>query len=83
MNVGANPLRVLVVDDEPAILRFLRTELAAQGASATTTFAMRLVWEAQSEGEPAAWVTSAKRCFFPPDAVAPGGAAGNPRVEPL
>ena len=26
-----NPLRVLIVDDEPAILRFLRTGLAAQG----------------------------------------------------
>jgi two-component system KDP operon response regulator KdpE len=31
MTTGANPLRVLVVDDEPAILRFLRTGLAAQG----------------------------------------------------
>ena len=28
---GANPLRVLVVDDEPAILRFLRAGLSAQG----------------------------------------------------
>ena len=31
MTVGASPLRVLVVDDEPAILRFLRTGLATQG----------------------------------------------------
>ena len=31
MNVNANPLRVLVVDDEPAILRFLHAGLAAQG----------------------------------------------------
>jgi len=31
MTAGANPLRVLIVDDEPAILRFLRTGLAAQG----------------------------------------------------
>jgi two-component system, OmpR family, KDP operon response regulator KdpE len=31
MTAGANPLRVLVVDDEPAILRFLRTGLTAQG----------------------------------------------------
>lgn len=31
MTVGASPLRVLVVDDEPAILRFLRTGLTAQG----------------------------------------------------
>ena len=28
---NANPLRVLVVDDEPAILRFLRAGLSAQG----------------------------------------------------
>ena len=28
---GAGPLRILVVDDEPAILRFLRTGLSAQG----------------------------------------------------
>jgi two-component system KDP operon response regulator KdpE len=28
---GSNPLRILIVDDEPAILRFLRTGLAAQG----------------------------------------------------
>ncbi len=31
MTAMANPLRVLVVDDEPAILRFLRTGLSAQG----------------------------------------------------
>ena len=31
MTVNANPLRVLVVDDEPAILRFLRAGLTAQG----------------------------------------------------
>ena len=31
MTTGAGPLRVLIVDDEPAILRFLRTGLAAQG----------------------------------------------------
>ena len=29
--MNADPLRVLVVDDEPAILRFLRAGLAAQG----------------------------------------------------
>ena len=28
---GTGPLRILVVDDEPAILRFLRTGLSAQG----------------------------------------------------
>ena len=31
MTASANPLRVLVVDDEPAILRFLRAGLSAQG----------------------------------------------------
>lgn len=31
MSLGAGPLRVLVVDDEPAIRRFLRVGLAAQG----------------------------------------------------
>jgi two-component system, OmpR family, KDP operon response regulator KdpE len=28
---GSGPLRVLVVDDEPAILRFLRAGLGSQG----------------------------------------------------
>ncbi len=31
MTPGTGPLRILVVDDEPAILRFLRTGLGAQG----------------------------------------------------
>lgn len=31
MTTGAGPLRVLVVDDEPAILRFLRAGLTTQG----------------------------------------------------
>src|SRR4051812_29624167 len=31
MSAGAGPLRVLVVDDEPAIRRFLRAGLASQG----------------------------------------------------
>jgi two-component system, OmpR family, KDP operon response regulator KdpE len=31
MTAGANPLRVLIVDDEPAILRFLRAGLTNQG----------------------------------------------------
>jgi two-component system KDP operon response regulator KdpE len=31
MSAGATPLRVLVVDDEPAIRRFLRTSLRAEG----------------------------------------------------
>ena len=31
MTANGNPLRVLIVDDEPAILRFLRAGLSAQG----------------------------------------------------
>ena len=31
MTTGAGPLRVLVVDDEPAIRRFLRAGLSSQG----------------------------------------------------
>ncbi|MBV8870313.1 MAG: DNA-binding response regulator, partial [Acetobacteraceae bacterium] len=31
MTSGAAPLRVLVVDDEPAITRFLRAGLTSQG----------------------------------------------------
>ena len=31
MTVGTNPLRILVVDDEPAIRRFLRTGLDRAG----------------------------------------------------
>ena len=31
MSAGAGPLRVLVVDDEPAIRRFLRAGLSSQG----------------------------------------------------
>ena len=31
MTAGSGPLRVLVVDDEPAILRFLRAGLGSQG----------------------------------------------------
>jgi two-component system, OmpR family, KDP operon response regulator KdpE len=31
MGAGVNPLRVLVIDDEPAIRRFLRTSLRAEG----------------------------------------------------
>jgi two-component system KDP operon response regulator KdpE len=37
MTAGANPLRILIVDDEPAILRFLRAGLTAQGFIVTET----------------------------------------------
>ena len=42
MTVTANPLRVLVVDDEPAILRFLRTGLSAQGFTVAEADTARL-----------------------------------------
>ena len=47
-------------------------ELSAHGASATLTLAMRLLWQVQREGEPAAWVTPRARCFHPADAQANG-----------
>ncbi|MCA9602637.1 MAG: hypothetical protein R3A78_16465 [Polyangiales bacterium] len=47
-------------------------ELHARGASASLTLAFRLVLDAQAEGEPVAWVTTAARTFYPPDAAASG-----------
>src|SRR5687768_8668318 len=47
-------------------------ELTSHGASAATTVAMRLVWEAQCQGEPVGWITGRRRCFYPPDAIANG-----------
>ena len=35
MTIGAGPIRILVVDDEPAIRRFLRAGLGAQGYAIT------------------------------------------------
>jgi two-component system KDP operon response regulator KdpE len=52
VTAGSLPLQVLIVDDEPAILRFLRTSLRAQGyqtieaetgAQALSTFARNRV----------------------------------------
>lgn len=45
MTAGANPLRVLIVDDEPAILRFLRTGLTAQGFVVSEAVAGGIVLE--------------------------------------
>ena len=36
MSIGVAPLRILVVDDEPAILRFLRTGLSSHGYTVLT-----------------------------------------------
>lgn len=56
----------------PQVLEGAIAELSASGASATATFAMRAVREAQRRGEPVAWVTIRGRCFYPPDAFAHG-----------
>ena len=47
-------------------------ELSSEGASATLTVAMRLVWEAQSLGEPVGWVAGRQSSFYPPDALENG-----------
>jgi len=47
-------------------------EIRAAGASAQLTAAFALLREAQQKGEIAAWVTSSKSSFFPPDAAASG-----------
>jgi recombination protein RecA len=44
-------------------------ELSGGGPQAVLTCALRLVVEAQGEGEPAAWVTGRGASFFPPDAL--------------
>ncbi len=50
MIASANPLRVLVVDDEPAILRFLRTGLSAQGFTVAEADTARLALDAIRRG---------------------------------
>lgn len=47
-------------------------ELSGHGASSVLTAAMGLLLDAQLEGEPAAWIGSAERMFFPPDAAQSG-----------
>jgi recombination protein RecA len=47
-------------------------ELGAQEAPAQLTAAFSAVLDAQRRGEIAAWVTSARSSFFPPDAAAAG-----------
>jgi recombination protein RecA len=48
-------------------------EISGSTASAALTIAFGLVREAQAQGEPVGWVTSAESSFYPPDA-ARGGA---------
>ncbi|WP_216850919.1 response regulator [Acidisphaera sp. L21] len=50
MIVNANPLRVLVVDDEPAILRFLRAGLSAQGFTVSEAQTGRAALSAMAAG---------------------------------
>ncbi len=50
MTAGANPVRVLVVDDEPAILRFLHTGLTAQGFIVSEAEAARPALDAVRRG---------------------------------
>lgn len=47
-------------------------ELSGGPAGAGLTLAMGLVYQAQHDGEPAAWVSAGEATFFPPD-VARGG----------
>jgi two-component system KDP operon response regulator KdpE len=48
---GAAPLRILVVDDEPAIVRFLRTGLSSHGFSVLTAATGRAALELLERGE--------------------------------
>jgi recombination protein RecA len=47
-------------------------ELSGSRASAALTLAMGLVYQAQRDGEPAAWVSAGDATFFPPDAARGG-----------
>lgn len=47
-------------------------EISGSAATASLTFAFRLVFEAQTLGEPAAWICGKQSVFYPPDVVAAG-----------
>jgi recombination protein RecA len=53
-------------------LRGRLVELSARGASATLTAAFELVAEAQTQGEPVAWLALASTTFYPPDVADSG-----------
>ena len=55
-----------------AAIRGRLTELSARGASATLTAAVELVGEAQTQGEPVAWLTLTTGSFYPPDVADSG-----------
>jgi len=47
-------------------------ELCGGRAPAAYTFAVSLLLDAQQQGEPAAWITTRERAFYPPDVAANG-----------
>jgi recombination protein RecA len=55
-----------------AALRGRLVELSARGAAATLTTAIELVVEAQTTGEPVAWIALASGTFYPPDVADSG-----------
>ncbi len=70
-------LRALRGADAPerwslAALRGRLVELSARGAAATLTAAIEVVSEAQTQGEPVAWLTLTHSSFYPPDAAESG-----------
>jgi len=70
-------LRALRGADAPerwslAALRGRLVELSARGAAATLTAAIEVVAEAQTQGEPVAWLTLTTSSFYPPDAAESG-----------
>jgi recombination protein RecA len=48
------------------------SEITGASASASLTLVFRLLLEVQQQGEPAAWITSRKSTFYPPDAAIAG-----------
>jgi len=70
-------LRALRGADAPerwslAALRGRLVEISARGAAATLTAAIEVVSEAQTQGEPVAWLTLTQSSFYPPDAAESG-----------
>ena len=55
-----------------AAVRGRLVELSARGATATLTAAIELVAEAQTQGEPVAWLAPQATSFYPPDVAASG-----------
>ena len=55
-----------------AAIRGRLVELSARGATATLTAAIELVVEAQTQGEPVAWLAPWSSTFYPPDVAASG-----------